>query len=312
MPPKQAILAPMRHPPEDSASPVTAFLQGYSGHARRSMHTALAMLADIATEGRASPEATPWHQLRYTHTRMVRNRLVELHEPATVNHRLSALRGILKTCWRMGLIRDADYYRAIDIEATKGSRNISGREIDNDEIRELFRACDDETPGGIRDAAMIGCLYGCGLRRSEAVGLDLLDVNLRTGKVTIIGKGNKERELYLPDGSMEALRRWLDLRGSNEGPLFYRIRKGGKLVPSRLSDQAVLTILAKRGKLAGLRDFSAHDFRRSFISHLLDNGVDLVTVQKLAGHEDPKTTSRYDRRGDESKKKAALKLDVPV
>ena len=159
----------MREVPEDSESPVAAFLQGYSGHAQRSMYTALAMLADIITEGRATVESTPWHKLRYSHTRMVRNRLVELHEPATVNHRLSALRGILKTCWRMGLMRDADYYRAVDIESAKGSRSISGRELESGEIKRLFEVCNDDTPGGARDAAMIGVLYGCGLRRSEAV-----------------------------------------------------------------------------------------------------------------------------------------------
>ena len=70
-------------------------------------------------------------------------------------------------------------------------------------------------------------------------------------------------------------------------------------------------MLGKRGAEAGVKDFSAHDFRRTFVGDLLDRGVDISVVSKLAGHSDPKTTARYDRRPEATKRDAAAKLHFP-
>ena len=77
-----------------------------------------------------------------------------------------------------------------------------------------------------------------------------------------------------------------------------------------MTPQAVLLIVQKRAKQAGVKSFSPHDFRRTFCSDLLDWGVDIVTVQKLAGHASPVTTSKYDRRGEETKRQAVEKLGI--
>ena len=90
--------------------------------------------------------------------------------------------------------------------------------------------------------------------------------------------------------------------------LFY---KAGLVTLRQLSSQAVLLILEKRGKEAGVSEFSPHDFRRTFISDLLDSGVDIVTVQKLVGHATTDQTARYDRRGEETKRQAVQFLSIP-
>ena len=80
---------------------------------------------------------------------------------------------------------------------------------------------------------------------------------------------------------------WVAIRGSEPGPLLYPVHRVGRLLPRRLSDQAVLGVLQKRSTQAGIPPFSPHDLRRTFITELLDAGIDLFTVQQLVGHASP-------------------------
>ena len=102
------------------------------------------------------------------------------------------------------------------------------------------------------------------------------------------------------------------VRGREPGPLFCAINKGGTLQRGRASSQLLWVVMRTRGREAGLNaSTSPHDLRRSFISDLLDASVDLVTVQKLAGHANVTTTAHYDRRSEATKKQGAAKLHVP-
>ena len=104
------------------------------------------------------------------------------------------------------------------------------------------------------------------------------------------GKGRKSRTTYLPEGAIRATDDWLRVRGREPGPLLCPVHRSGRVRLKRLDSQAIVWRLQVRGQQAGIAPFSAHDFRRTFVSNLLDAGVDIVTVQKLAGHSDISTS----------------------
>lgn len=295
-----------------SEHPVSVYLASLAEGSRRTMRGALDTIARELSRGECDAMTFPWQQLRFQHTQAIRTLLEEKYAPATANKSLSAMRGVLKAAWKLRHMETDEYSRAVDIGAIRGETLPRGRAISGGELHALFRSCADGTKLGARDAALLAVLYGMGMRRGESVGLDLSDYDPQTGALTIRnGKGNKQRMAYAKNGAFDALEAWLQVRGNESGPLFLPVFRGGHVAVRRLTTQAVLYILLQRAQSAGIRNISPHDFRRTFVSDLLDKGVDIVTVQKLAGHANVATTGRYDRRGEEAKKKAVEMLHVP-
>jgi integrase len=294
--------------------PAAVYLARLSPGSRRTISASLDTVAGLLTSNRLNRHTIDWSAVRYQHTAAVRSIIAELYAPATANKILAALRGVLREAWRLGLMTAEEFHRAADVPSVRGTTPPRGRSLSRDELSGLFQSCAaDATPAGKRDAALLAVLYGCGLRRSELVDLSLADYDSKTGAVQVrSGKGNKARTTYAPEGIRGALTAWLGVRGWSEGPLFCPINKAGKLALRPMTDQAVRKILRKRGMAAGVAPFSPHDLRRSMISDLLDAGADISTVQRLAGHANVSTTTRYDRRGEAAKRKAANLLSVPV
>jgi site-specific recombinase XerD len=306
---QQLILA---NPLPLEGAPVAVYLAGLSVSSRRTMAGALATLAELLT-GQVDPHYVAWHQLRFQHIKLLRTTLAERLAPSTANRHLAALRGVLKAALKLHLMDVIAGQDALDEATTiKGSRVPKGRSLSSGEILALMNSCvADQTAAGVRDAAIIGLLYGCGLRRSELVALEVESFKPVDSSIVIRGKGNKERTLYVQSGAREALTDWLAIRGERPGALFWRIRRGGYIIRERLTPQAVLDILTRRRRQAGVARFSPHDLRRTLAGDLLDAGEDIVTVQKILGHSDPTTTAQYDRRPEEAKRKAQAKIHVP-
>lgn len=142
--------------------------------------------------------------------------------------------------------------------------------------------------------------------------MDFADYDAENGKLVILGKRSKQRTAYMVEGAIAALNDWLVVRGKDAGPLFLSVNKGGKAVYGRrLTPQAIYHLLTSRRKRAGVKFFTPHDLRRTFVSNLLDAGVDIATAAKMAGHSNIQTTARYDRRPEEAKQRAAKLLHVP-
>lgn len=319
-------------------NPVISYLASLgSNDSRRVQKTALDQMALTLSNGMIDDCVQfPWERLDYGTVTALKAWLDSKYAPATVNRYLCAVRRVIKEAWRHDLITAEAYQRATDVKSVSAQRLPTGRELESEEIKSLIEAClnDEDNPVlGIRDAAIIGLMYSSGLRRAEVVALDYDDLDLQKGELQVIGKRNKERMAFLAKGAVRALNEWLNKRGHEPGPLFYSVNKGGRIVKNRserlpaeeklqgrqpkrivarLSDQTIYHLIDKRATQAGLlKKATPHDMRRTFVSDLLDVGIDLVTVSKMAGHEDTNTTSRYDRRPSNVMREAAEKLSVP-
>lgn len=143
-----------------------------------------------------------------------------------------------------------------------------------------------------RDIALAELLYGSGLRISEALDLDVLDMNIRSGVVRVMGKGRKERLVPMSETSLDALAQWLHVRASladdSEDALFVGAR--GKRLNRRQATRIIENLCQKAGLPQAV---SAHGLRHSFATHLLEAGADLRSVQELLGHARLSTTQRY-------------------
>jgi site-specific recombinase XerD len=148
---------------------------------------------------------------------------------------------------------------------------------------------------GTRDRAILEVLYASGVRVSELCGLDLSDVNLATGELRVIGKGDKERLVLIGRPAVRALRTYIERARPEQikdGPTpkaVFLNRLGG-----RLSTRSVDTIVRKAGIAAGIQQrVTPHLLRHTFATHMLDGGADLRVVQELLGHENIATTQIY-------------------
>ena len=207
-----------------------------------------------------------------------------------------------------------DYQRIAAVENVKRSRLPAGRALDGGELTALFRACSDGTAAGARDAAAFALMFGCGLRRAEAIAVQVADCDPESGAIRVVGKGNRERQVYATNGGKRALDAWIAIRGPESGPILYPVRKGANGRPrtgAGMTAPALVKRLARRTPQAGIGQCSPHDLRRSFVSAALEGGADIAMVQRLAGHALPVTTARYDRRPEHAAAQAARVVHVP-
>ena len=296
-----------------TTNPAAVYLASLAPTGRASMTSSLGKVAGML--GFGDWQSTPWHLLEYEHAQAIRTKLIEDYAPATCNRVLTAIKRTMREAFALGLI-DADALERIRlVRPVTGETLPAGRALGPGELAAIMRECvNDPTPAGARDAAVIALAYGAGLRRAELASLELDelaqdDSELITVKLT--GKRRKERLVYLDNGAADAMRAWLDVRGDDPGPLFWRGKRGGRLTRGQgLTAQAVRDIIVRRSQAAGVV-CTPHDLRRSFITDLLDAGTDIGTVADLAGHKNLNTTRRYDRRGERAKRRAVRALHVP-
>ncbi len=206
--------------------------------------------------------------------------------PASLARHLSALRSFLDTAVRMSWCTENV---AHGITPPKQSKRLP-RTLPPEQTALLLQPTDSVSEH--RDLALLAIMYGCGLRVSEVVGLNLVDIDMAEAEIRVRGKGGKERISPVPDGVHTLLSNYLDLRLAfadvNQQALFLN-RAGG-----RLSVRSIQRMLKKRALATGADvSVTPHRLRHSFATHLLTGGVDLRAIQELLGHASLSTTERY-------------------
>lgn len=193
------------------------------------------------------------------------------------------------------------YLAKNDIEALSADKvelaKAPARQIETIDYRDLERMLDAPEKGtlkGARDKAILETFFSTGLRVSELCSLDRY-MNLERGEVTVRGKGDKLRVVFLSEGAKEALKNYLDKRSDAEEAMFvsYTKAKNPKIV-GRITPRAVQRLVDFYGKKAGIgKRIHPHLIRHSFATDLLINGADIRSVQEMLGHSNITTTQIY-------------------
>jgi len=232
-------------------------------------HSDLAdFLADLATGGEDRPAVAP----------------------ATLQRKVACLRSFYRHLRRQDEMTDDP---TVHIRAPRQGRRLP-KVLSREEVNALLDQPSGTEPAALRDRALLEVMYACGLRASEAVGLDVGDLDLETGVLRARGKGSKERIVPVGSAAARALGIYLQRgRGAlvglrHEPKLFVNHRGGG------LTRQGLYKIVQRHAKTAGLEDrMSPHTLRHTFATHLLAGGCDLRSVQEMLGHSDIATTQLY-------------------
>lgn len=216
--------------------------------------------------------------------------------PGTVNLRLGAVRRLAYEASDCGLL-SADI--AAGIRRVKGVKKIGvrlGNWLLPEQAMALLDAADPETMKGKRDLALLAILVACGLRRHEAVELNVSDLQQREDHwaiVDLIGKASHIRTIPVPDWVKDIIDDWLHSAGISNGRIFRRVTRAGTLWGSRLSEKAVWQVVRQYARKAGIEKLAPHDLRRTCARLCHQAGGELDQIQFLLGHVSVQTTERY-------------------
>lgn len=273
----------------------------------------------------------PWHKLAYSDVATIRGLMLTRYAPATINRHLSALRGVLKESWLLGLLPLEEWSRIrAGIEQVEGSYKLAGRMLTPEEQVRLVEVA-SKRPGnkGVRDGAIIAVALATGLRRFELASKLLIGsvqgdyfVPESLG-LNILGKRNKPRLIPLT-WAAPYFTRWMALRlgaaPKQDEPVFCRLARRpsfNRKAPGKIQHQQGISpsgmgvIIDGIAEEAGVKDFSSHDLRRTYVSTLWDLNVDAKTIADLAGHDSIKTSQGYDRRNEKRLFDAAKRILSP-
>ena len=214
----------------------------------------------------------------------------------TLNQQLAAVRRLAHEAADAGLLSPE---LAAGISRVKGVKQLgfrSGNWLSAEQSSEVLKRARGDTMRAKRDYAMLAMLFGCGFRRSELVGLELDDMQMRQGHwavVDLVGKGGHIRTVPIPNWVKAALDQWTRAANIAEGKIFRRVARKGKVWGKGLSQNVVWYVVRTCCQKAGLEHIAPHDLRRTCAKLCHDRGGELEQIQFLLGHASVQTTERY-------------------
>ena len=211
---------------------------------------------------------------------------------------VSSIRGLYKFLMMDGHIKTSP---AEDIAAPQKGFYLP-KFLNQTEVETLLLQPDVSTESGLRDRAILELMYACGLRVSEAVNLQLRDVDLDSGVLTCVGKGSKTRRVPIGSSAVEWLTKYLAVRRQQENIEIQNLFVSPRGIP--LTRQLIHSSIKAYGEACGLEGVSPHTLRHSFATHLVQNRADIRSVQQMLGHADISTTQIYTHITDAHLKKA--------
>jgi len=284
-----------------------------SENSRVAMRVKLDLVARLL--GYASIEVAPWSALSARVITLVREHLLAFkRSPATVNQTITALKGVVREAWSIGLATDHTMLTMRLVKKVRGSRDPAGRALSESECARIFDSCDAEKESaycalGKRDAAFFALGLGLGLRRAEIVTVKIVDLNASDRTLLVRGKGNVERRMPVPAAVWERLEAWLAVRGLEGSP--YIITHAMNPRAGRALTRFTSTSIVKsRLKKAGVAYFSCHDLRRTYATSLYQIGHDILTVKEGLGHASVTTTQKYIRNDKAALRALASRLSI--
>lgn len=296
--------------------PVADYLSEYKEGSRVTMlnalRSALAILRGVDPKGEDRPSATDvrwyeWHTFDRAKFAVLKGLLADHYAVATANLMLTAVRGLLKACRRLRMISTDTMADIEDVKPVAGNDEPAGRHIDTDARRALYEACGDDHVGK-RNRALLTMLYATGARRSELSQLDVEHWDRRAATLLLNGKGNKKRVIPV---SAELARTLEEFCEGRSGPMFCRSNHSSEIIAGqRLSGGGMFSAIVRIAERAAAGHVAPHDFRRTFVGDMIDNGTDMSAVAKLAGHANINTTMKYDRRPERVGREAMNKLKL--
>ena len=224
--------------------------------------------------------------------------------PATIHRKAACLRSFYRHLRREGIL-DSD--PTSSISGPRRGRKLP-KVLNRGEVAKLLEQPRGTEPTALRDRALLELMYACGLRASEAIGIEVSDVDLDLAVLRARGKGSKERVVPIGRAAVEAVRIYLErgrpalVHGGIVAQLFVNFRG------EPLTRQGLYKIVRRHAAAAGLADrMSPHTLRHTFATHLLAGGCDLRSVQEMLGHADVATTQLYTHLSSERLKDVYFK-----
>src|SRR6201984_1430487 len=214
----------------------------------------------------------------------------------TINQQLAAVRRLAHEAADSGLLSPE---LAAGISRGKGGKQLgcrSGNWLSAEQSSEVLKHAGEDTMRAKRDYAMLAMLFGCGFRRSELVGLELDDIQMRQGHwavVDLIGKGGHIRTVPIPHWVTAALDQWTRSANVTEGKILRAVARLGKVWGRGISQNVVWYVVRTCCQRAGLERIAPHDLRRTCAKLCHDRGGELEQIQFLLGHASVQTTERY-------------------